>query len=104
MIPLGGPPAGDVVAGDAVHGGGDVRIGLAGGRTTVVAGGAHGGSGKEAVIGLGADPAGSGLVATLASSLAVMNGGGGTAGQAIDPRHMTSRALGAHRHAGMELP
>jgi hypothetical protein len=43
-------------------------------------------------------------VATLASSLAVMNGGGGTAGQAIDPRHMTSRALGAHRHAGMELP
>ena len=103
MVPLGGLPAGDAVATDAVDAGGNVHACLASGSTSVVATGAHGGRCKQTVVGLGAQPGAGGLVAALANRLAVVNGSRRAAAQTVTGAHMAGRTLGGQRHIVVEL-
>ena len=103
VVPLGGLPARDAVATDAVHAGGDVHARLAGGGTAVVATGAVGAGVEQAVIRFRPQPGAGGLVAAFANCLTVVNGGCRARRGTKTGAHMAGGALRGYRHIGVEL-
>ena len=75
---------------------------LASGSAAVVAGGADSGRRVQAVIGLGTNPRGGGLMAIFTNGLAIVNGRRRLAGSSVQTARMAGRALRGQRDIGVE--
>jgi len=104
VVPVGWFPPRHVVAADAVCAGRDVGRCLAHGGAAVVAAGAVGGAGEQAVVGLGTRrPHRGGAMAVLADRLTIVNGGARFGSDAKAAAGMAGGALPRNGNIGMEL-